>query len=316
MGGWIQGGGHSPASSVWGIGADHALGFEIVTADGQFVTANKHENQDLFWALRGDGGGTFGIVASVTVKIFKDMPVTAASWNFSTGPNVTDEAFSAGLKAYFETFPSGADNEIYAYFNVFNIAGVKTFTMAPYFALGKTSNQTQALLASWLARMRDLGIPIHPEWKTYDGFYAAYNASFLVEAVNNLGIATASRMFPRQNFENKTLFDATYNTLWENLNSGQTLIGYNIAPKYHGGGSPDNAVNPAWRNTIGYLITGTFIDLTLPASEQLEQRHNLTFGVMQQWRDSTPGSGAYLSEGVAWSRTSNGLSMAVIIPDC
>jgi hypothetical protein len=251
MGGWIQGGGHSPASSVWGIGADHALGFEIVTADGQFVTANKHENQDLFWALRGDGGGTFGIVASVTVKIFKDMPVTAASWNFSTGPNVTDEAFSAGLKAYFETFPSGADNEIYAYFNVFNIAGVKTFTMAPYFALGKTSNQTQALLASWLARMRDLGIPIHPEWKTYDGFYAAYNASFPVEAVNNLGIASASRMFPRQNFENKTLFDATYNTLWENLNSGLTLIGYNIAPKYHGGGSPDNAVNPAWRNTIG-----------------------------------------------------------------
>jgi hypothetical protein len=51
------------------------------------------------------------------------------------------------------------------------------------------------------------------------------------------------------------------------------------------------------RNTIGYLITGTFIDLTLPASKQLEQRHNLTFGVMQQWRDLTTGSGAYLSEG-------------------
>jgi FAD/FMN-containing dehydrogenase len=297
MGGWIQGGGHSPASSVWGIGADHALGFEVVTADGRFVTANKDKNSDLFWALRGGGGGTFGIVTSVAVKVFKDMPVTAASWIFSTGPNVTDEAFSAGLKAYFETFPSGAANEIYAYFNVFNMAGVKTFTMAPYFALGKTFDQTQALLASWFTRMHDLGIPLQPDWKTYDGFYAAYNASLPVEAVNNLGIATASRMFPRQNFENKTLFDTTYKTLWNNLDSGLALIGYNIAPKYYGGGSPDNAVNPAWRDTIGFLITGTFIDLSLPASEQLLQRQNLTLGVMQQWRDLTPGSGAYLSEG-------------------
>jgi hypothetical protein len=296
---WLTSGVSSRSSSkrLWGIGADHALGFEIVTADGQFVTANKDENPDLFWALRGGGGGTFGIVTSVTVKVFKDIPVTAASWNFSTGPNVTDETFSAGLKAYFETFPSGADNEIYAYFKVFNIAGVKTFTMAPYFALRKTFNQTRALLAPWFDRMHDLGISIQPEWKTYDGFYAAYNASFPVEAVNNLGIATASRMFPRQNFENKTLFDATYNTFWDNINSGLALIGYNIAPKYYGGASPDNAVNPAWRNTIGYLMTGTSIDLSLSAVEQLQQRHNLTFGVMQQWRDLTPGSGAYLSEG-------------------
>jgi hypothetical protein len=122
--------------------------------------------------------------------------------------------------------------------------------------------------------MHDLGISIQPEWKTYDGFYVAYNASFPVEAVNNLGITTASRMFPRQNFENKTLFDATYNTLWENLDSGLALIGYNIAPKYYGGGSPNNAVNPAWRNTIGFLITGTFIDLSLPASEQLITSHS------------------------------------------
>jgi FAD/FMN-containing dehydrogenase len=297
MGGWIQGGGHSPASSVWGIGADHALGFEIVTADGKFVTANKDQNSDLFWALRGGGGGTYGVVTSVIVKAFEDMPVTAASWKFSTGPNVTDETFSAGLKAYFETFPSGADNGIYAYFNIFNIQGVKSFTMAPYFALGKTSNQTQALLASWFARMQDLGIPVQPEWKTYDGFYDAYNASFPVEGVNNIGIATASRMFPRENWENKTLFETTYKTLWDNLDSGLALIGYNIAPTYARGGSPNNAVNPAWRDAIGYLITGTAINGSLPMSQQLQQRHNFTYGVMQQWRDLTPGSGAYLNEG-------------------
>lgn len=297
MGGWIQRGGHSPGSSIWGMGADHALGFEVVTADGRFVTANKDTNPDLFWALRGGGGGTFGIVTSVIVKVFDDMPVTAASWKFSTSPNVTDEAFSAGFRAYLETFPSGADNRIYAYFQIFNIAGVKTFTMAPYFAIGKTLNQTQALLTTWLVRMNDLGIPVEPDWKTYDGFYEAYNSSFPVEGVNNIGIITASRMFPRKNFEDAALFNATYNTLWKNIDSGYALIAYNIAPTWAHGGSPDNAVNPAWRDTISYIITGTALNASLPASEQLEQRHNFTYGIMQQWRDLTPGSGAYLNEG-------------------
>lgn len=297
MGGWIQGGGHSPASSVWGIGADNALGFEVVTADGKFVTANKDENSDLFWALRGGGGSSFGIVTSVIVKTFKDRSVTAASWNFSTGPNVTDEAFSAGMKAYFETFPSGADNGIYAYFQIFNMEGVKSFTMSPYFAIGKTANQTQALLSTWLARMDDLGIPLDIDWKTYEGFYNAYNASFPVETVNTLGVATASRMFPRENYENKTLFDKTYDTMWKQFDSGMALIGYNIAPTFVRGGSPDNAVNPAWRDAIGFFITAAGVNASLPMSEQLEQRSNFTYGSMQEWRDLTPGSGSYLSEG-------------------
>lgn len=297
MGGWIQGGGHSPASSVWGIGADHVLNFEVVTADGHFVTADKDNHPDLYWALRGGGGGTFGIVTSVTVKVFEDLPVTAASWKFSTGPNVTDEAFKRGLKAYFETFPSGADAGIYAYFQIFNFGGVKEFNMAPYFALNKTLNETQALLSTWFSRMAELGIPVNPDWQTFDGFYNAYNASFPVETVNALGIATASRMFPRANYENETLFNETYDVLWGNLDSGMALIGYNIAPTWERGYSQDNAVNPAWRDTIGFTITGTPINVTGSVESQMQEREDFTFGAMQDWRDLTPGSGSYLSEG-------------------
>lgn len=39
-----------------------------VTPDGCFVIADESQNTDLFWALRGGSGGTFGIVTSVTVK--------------------------------------------------------------------------------------------------------------------------------------------------------------------------------------------------------------------------------------------------------
>lgn len=56
-GGYLQGGGHSPLSSILGMGADHVLEIEVVTGDGRFVTASSSQNSDLFWAIRGGGGG-------------------------------------------------------------------------------------------------------------------------------------------------------------------------------------------------------------------------------------------------------------------
>lgn len=56
-GGWIQGGGHSALASKYGLGADQALSIQVVTADGRFVTADPTQNTDLFYALRGGGGG-------------------------------------------------------------------------------------------------------------------------------------------------------------------------------------------------------------------------------------------------------------------
>lgn len=61
-GGWISGGGHSSLSNTLGLGADRALQFKIVTPDGKYLTASACENQDLFFAIRGGGGSTFGVI--------------------------------------------------------------------------------------------------------------------------------------------------------------------------------------------------------------------------------------------------------------
>lgn len=45
---------------------DRVLQFKIVTADGKYRTVNKCQNSDLFFALRGGGGGTFGVVLEST----------------------------------------------------------------------------------------------------------------------------------------------------------------------------------------------------------------------------------------------------------
>ncbi|KAI5083692.1 hypothetical protein GOP47_0003435 [Adiantum capillus-veneris] len=65
-GGFLQGGGHSPLSPFLGLAADNVVEMKVVTADGRLQTANACQNRDLFWALRGGGGGTFGVVISST----------------------------------------------------------------------------------------------------------------------------------------------------------------------------------------------------------------------------------------------------------
>ena len=56
-GGWTAGGGHSMLSSSLGLGSDQVLSLNVVTADGRFITANTTANRDLFYAMRGGGGG-------------------------------------------------------------------------------------------------------------------------------------------------------------------------------------------------------------------------------------------------------------------
>jgi len=62
--GYTLGGGKSAIARRYGLTIDQLLEVEMVDANGCVIKANKKENADLFWALRGGGGGNFGICTS------------------------------------------------------------------------------------------------------------------------------------------------------------------------------------------------------------------------------------------------------------
>lgn len=66
--GLTLGGGMGYVRRKFGLSCDNLLSVEMVTADGQVISASESENEDLFWAVRG-GGGNFGIVTSFEFRL-------------------------------------------------------------------------------------------------------------------------------------------------------------------------------------------------------------------------------------------------------
>ncbi|KAL3478837.1 hypothetical protein BJX99DRAFT_245238 [Aspergillus californicus] len=294
--GYVLGGGHSPLSSIHGLAADQVLSMEVVTPDGRFLTASFVENYELFWALRGGGGSTFGVVTSVTVKAYPTIPVTTSTFSFSTGGDITYDNFWAGVRAYLDYFPSNADAGIYSYFFIIPSDGQFTFLMQPFVAPNKTLDETNAILAPWFKQLDNLDIAFTPNTTFFSNFYDAWLASFPLEVVEKTHVATGSRLFPRANFEDTALLNQTFDAIKASSDAGLTFIAFNMAPTLERADNPDNAVNPAWRNAVMHALSSVNWAANATTEEIKAARYEFTYTHMQRWRDVSPGSGAYLGE--------------------
>ena len=68
--GITQGGGIGVVDRAYGLTCDRLVSADIVLADGRLVTCDASTHADLFWALRGGGGGNFGVITSLTFDTF------------------------------------------------------------------------------------------------------------------------------------------------------------------------------------------------------------------------------------------------------
>ncbi|KAJ7817475.1 FAD-binding domain-containing protein, partial [Mycena leptocephala] len=76
-GGYVQGAGHSALSPTFGLGRTMLL-FRIVIASGELLQVNSISHPDLFYALRGGGAGSWGIIVSATFRTFPTFNATSS----------------------------------------------------------------------------------------------------------------------------------------------------------------------------------------------------------------------------------------------
>lgn len=69
-------GGMGPLLRKEGMSCDSLQNLEIVNAQGNILQVSKNKNKDLFWASCGGGGGNFGVVTSMTIKVYPAQSVT------------------------------------------------------------------------------------------------------------------------------------------------------------------------------------------------------------------------------------------------
>ena len=111
--GFLLGGGFGPFSRSVGMGVDQLVEVDMVTADGNTVTVNEGHNSNskegqLFWALRGCGGGNYGIVTrlKIRVKKLRDPFVVAGRMTW----NVTKDKLAVFQKMMTDFYTADWDN--------------------------------------------------------------------------------------------------------------------------------------------------------------------------------------------------------------
>jgi len=106
--GLVQGGGFGSFSKTYGIASAGLLEAEVVTADGKIRIVNAARDPDLYWALKGGGGGTFGVITRMTLATH-DLPANfaIAQWDVrATSP----EAYHRLLAAFIDTYATNLFN--------------------------------------------------------------------------------------------------------------------------------------------------------------------------------------------------------------
>jgi FAD/FMN-containing dehydrogenase len=106
--GLVQSGGFGSFSKGFGSAAAGLLEAEIVTADGRVRTVNACSEPDLYWALRGGGGGSFGVVTRVTLRTHDLPEFMGAAWGKLRARS--DDAFRRLLTRFFEFYATSLFN--------------------------------------------------------------------------------------------------------------------------------------------------------------------------------------------------------------
>lgn len=307
MGGWAQGGGHGPASRQFGLGADQVLEMDVVLATGQVVTANACQNSDLFFALRGGGGGTYGVVVSMTVKAHPMVSVAVqhlaigaltpdttglldtVAIMFSAYPDLND----AGYAGYGQ-WTINSPTPLFASFTAGYVHGIYMFN--------KSVAQAQAAFDATRARLASyngVSVFISETYVSYPDYWSFYEAESGVEPPVGTPATLGSRLFDRPSVTKSfpalrsmiatiagTPDQFTFNN-FEIVSGGQV---------FKDKSDPNSGVLPAWRTSYFSNIVARGFPLGTPQSTVQQIQSDITNVKTAAMKKLAPNTGAYMNE--------------------
>ncbi|KAI4708246.1 hypothetical protein J4E89_006868 [Alternaria sp. Ai002NY15] len=112
LGGYIQGGGHGPLASTYGLASSQVLQMTVVTTTGHVLVANEVQNEDLFWALRGGGAGQYGVVTEYVIKHYpapRNVVMASVQIKPKGGTNASMEASWSAVASWLSALPDLMD---------------------------------------------------------------------------------------------------------------------------------------------------------------------------------------------------------------
>ena len=328
-GGFAMGGGHGPLGpkvstarvvsgsesltnslplSQYGLAVDNIVQYKIVTADRRLRTVNACQDPDLFWALRGGGGGVWGVVTEVTIQVHPSTPMQTF---YATGTFANDAAMRNLLQVLADNQLALSKINFAGYIFANPNDGVFTLVYALPDAnstLAKTAMQpvVDALADTTqynVARLLQL---------TFPTLYAFVLGIVEPAAANGpvaFNLRLATRLIPTSVFAS----DAKRNTLLDAIMNGASALkaatnafpedqvprlpiqitSASPPPQFTGN---DTAANPAWRNNTWQVVYTLAWTSTLPVDSR-PQIAQAVGSALQPLKDLTPGGGTYVNEG-------------------
>jgi FAD/FMN-containing dehydrogenase len=289
----VQGGGHGPLTNLYGFLADTALEFKVITADGKLRTANANENPDLFWALKGGGPASFGVIVEASYKTFDDTPSAGITLDINTSHTTNATLFWEAVRKFHGYSTHFVDKGLYVYYEL-GLAG-QSLHVHPFVGIGKTLAELQGIVKPLFDDLDALGIRYTTSGQSFPTFYDLYQAMFEAEFAGNSAL-TGGWTLGRIDVENN--HDAIIKAFQTILNAGSFMVGHMWNA---GHGLPqkewnNSAVNPRFRNVVDKLITLVPVSGNAPLSEKATAQDKLTNVVDGALRAASPNGAAYINE--------------------
>ncbi|KAF8980399.1 FAD-binding domain-containing protein [Cyathus striatus] len=278
-GGYIQGGGHSVLSNTLGLAVDRALQFEVVTPNGNHIFANECQNQDMFFALRGGGGGTFGVVLSVTTKALPQHSISVMQLGINSSISATQKLVAFMAENALEMANAGWGGYI-----VPN-AG---FVMANPITIAKQSDPIPKKIEEFATQVLsgNFTFAIEPSYKS---FFTKFVQSVPV----GVPLTTTSRLIPVDHFTAEATRDRLVDMIITALQNATLPVLFAHTP-FHFGDQGGTSVTPAWRNSLWHIAFGDTWDISSVATTR--QTYSKLNTLMDGFRKFVPNSGAYVNE--------------------